>query len=253
MPLVTTTPSCRRQGEAMTEQNDQTLARYEFKEKPGDGAHWGVDEPYPEVVDELMRAIDSGLDFDSGFYSSKKEIKAGRIERRGDVMWASVSVSNDFDCEAVGEVDFPFAELVGKDRDGRMEVIARALNEARDKACEQQKDNEVVALYCIGRDKGEYHRWEFTYLRDVSDHGFDAPDAPPGDNYHRWGWQEVDTDDDSDITSSRPGGARGARAMSSRAFRGVPMCSDVVRESADACQCTFGGRRLWSSAEAVWT
>ena len=23
--------------------------------------------------------------------------------------------------------------------------------------------------------------------------------SPPGDSYHRWGWQEVDTDDDSDV------------------------------------------------------
>lgn len=176
--------------------NDQPPARYPFKKKPGDGAHWSVSEPYPEVVDELMRAIDSNLDFDTGFYSSKKEITCGRIERRGDVMWASVSVSDDFDCEAVGEVDFPFADLVGKDRDGRMEVIAARLDEAEDKAREQQKDNEAAALYCIGRDEGEYHRWEFTYLRDVSDHGFEQP---PGDSYHRWGFQEVDTDDDSDI------------------------------------------------------
>ena len=86
----------------MTEKN-QTPARYSFNKRPGDGAHWGVDEPYDEVIAELIRAIDSGLDFDTGFYSSKKEIESGRIARRGDVMWASVSVSDDFDNEAVGE------------------------------------------------------------------------------------------------------------------------------------------------------
>lgn len=183
-----------------TQQNEPP-ARYEFKKKPGDGAHWGVSEPYPEVVDELMRAIDSNLDFDTGWYSSKKEIESGRIERRGDVMWASVSVSDDFDCEAVGEADFPFAELVGKNRDERMEIIAARLDEAADRARDQQKDNEVAALYCVGEDNshrgwGRLCQWQFTYLRDVSGHGFDSP---PGDSYHRWGWQEVDTDDDSDI------------------------------------------------------
>jgi hypothetical protein len=181
----------------MTEQNDdQTPARYPFKKKAGDGAHWGVDEPYPEVIEELMRAIDSGLDFDTGWYSSKKEIESGRVERRGDVMWASVSVSDDFDNEAVGEADFPFADLVGKDSDERMKVIGAALDAARDMARDSQRDNESAAMYCIGRDEGPgARRWTFTFLRDVSGHGFDAP---PGDSYHRWGFQEVDTDDDSD-------------------------------------------------------
>jgi hypothetical protein len=179
----------------MTKQK-QPPAIYAFNKRPGDGAHWGVDEPYPEVIEELMRALDSNLDFDTGWYSSKKEIESGRVERRGDVMWASVSKSDDFDNEAVGEADFPFADLVGKDSDERMTVIGAALDAARDMARDSQRDNESAAIYCIGRDEGAgLRRWTFTYLRDVSGFGFEKP---PGDSYHRWGWQEVDTDDDSD-------------------------------------------------------
>ena len=46
----------------MTKQK-QTPAIYAFNKKPGDGAHHGVDSQYDAVVDELMRALDSGLDF----------------------------------------------------------------------------------------------------------------------------------------------------------------------------------------------
>jgi len=180
----------------MTKQK-QTPAIYAFNKKPGDGAHHGVDSPYDAVVDELMRALDSGLDFDSGWYASKKEIESGRVARRGDVVWTSVSVSDDFDNEAVGEADFPFADLVGKDRDARMATIGTALDAARDKARDNQRDNEVATLYCIGRDEGAAsRRWTFTFLRDMSMFGFAAP---PGDYHHRWGWQEVDTYDEDDI------------------------------------------------------
>jgi len=189
-PLVTTTPSPDDGRRTTMQDNDASApATFTFNHR-GDGAKWSVSDFYEDFESELIRALSSGLDFDTGFYGVKKEIESGRIERRGDTIFVTVSVSDDFDCEGVGEVSFPAIDLT-------VDAVKAALDEALDAARENQRDNEVAALYLVGKDQGPgMSPWSFTFLRDMSGYDFESP---PGDSYHRWGWQEVDTDDDSDV------------------------------------------------------
>lgn len=175
----------------MQDNDTPATATFTFNRR-GDGAKWSVSDFYEAFESELIRALSSGLDFDTGFYGVKKEIESGRIERRGDTIFVTVSVSDDFDCEGIGEATCLAADLTTS-----LDALHRALDAAEESARENQRDNEVVALYLVGKDQGPgMSPWSFTFLRDMSGHGFDSP---PGDSYHRWGWQEVDTDDDSDV------------------------------------------------------
>jgi hypothetical protein len=74
-----------------------------------------------------------------------------------------------------------------------VEQLRKAISAAWDEALKNKRDNEVYAGYSIGTRSGKNHRgrkrenWQFTYLVNIS--GLDM-DFPPGDNYHKWGWQE---------------------------------------------------------------
>ncbi len=167
-----------------------------FNKPGGSGAHRGVSDFYDAFKSELVRALRSGQDFDTGWYGVKHEIESGRIWRRGDELGADVSVSDDFDCEGTGSVviKVPSDIDLATNVDDAVDAIVDALDSAQDLAGESQLDNTTVGMYCVGKDGG----WQFTFLTDLAG---DGADAPPGDAYHRWGWQEVDTDDDQDLSA----------------------------------------------------
>ena len=177
----------------------------------GDGAHCGIADWYPAKRDALRRALKSGQPFDTGWYSSKKEIASARISSwEGDAIQVEVSVSDDFDTPGHGSSTCR----------PTLRSIERALYRAWDEANEAQKDNRQYRGYsvvhwsveipkwlrgpgCYPRERRKrYHKKQLQcvdyfiapvdndrFLNAAGDH-FD--DGPPGDNYHHWGWQRSD-------------------------------------------------------------
>lgn len=171
-----------------------------FNYRNGDGAKWGPGDWYDDFRAELVRALKTGKDFDTGWYGVKKEIQSARIRRDGSKLWVEVSVSNDFDItgQSEGWMDLSPHDLSS---DASTERCLDAFTEEIDKtllaAEDDQKDNDFIGMFVVGKDQGPgMSPWQLTFLVDFSGHGFDVP---PGDSYHRWGWQEVETDDDLDM------------------------------------------------------
>lgn len=169
-----------------------------FNYTRSDGASWGASSFYEDFEKELARAIKCEQVFDTGWYSVKKEIESARIWRVGSRLHVEASVSNDFDEEghSDGWIDIPQSYLAAPD-DAGLEGILDALKKEIDKtvaAAEESRDDDAsVGLYIIGEDRGAgMSPWKYTYLQDLTGIG---SERPPGDYYHRWGWQEVNTDD----------------------------------------------------------
>lgn len=161
----------------------------------GDGAHHGISDWYEEKEKALEAALASGADFDTGWYSSKKEIASGRIFRSGDVITCEASCSDDFDTEGSGQKTIPAEGAT-------LDAIREALDAALDDAGADKTENEPYigfsvhkrvkryAVYCGGKPQGRptYGQgWVETLIipKDGDDTG-----TPPGDNYHQWGWQQ---------------------------------------------------------------
>ena len=171
-----------------------------FNYRNGDGAKWGPGDWYDDFREELVRALKSGEDFDTGWYGVKKEIQSARIWRDGRKLCVQVSVSNDFDIEGTcdGWLDLSGRLLVTEQHvEDFLEDFKEEIDKTLAAAEDNQKDNDFIGMFLIGKDQGPgMSPWTLTFLVDWSGHGFDSP---PGDSYHRWGWQEVETDDDLDM------------------------------------------------------
>lgn len=150
-----------------------------------DGAHWGIEDWYSELEAAIVEALARGKRapaWTTDWYCSKKEIASGKITCVGGRIIAEASVSDDFDTDGRGEVAIPFTTNLDK--------IRAALVAAWNAANDDQRENRLYQGYCVG--KGD--EWEFTVILPAGE-GYDL-DAPPGDNYHRWGWQEVEDGED---------------------------------------------------------
>jgi hypothetical protein len=166
----------------------------------GDGAHWGITNHYDEIRQGILAAIGSGKDFDTGWYSSKKEIWSGRIIRLNDTFVCQGSCSDDFDTEGFGEEVIEVRH--GEPPEAALERICEALDRAMEGAEENRKDNQVYAGWSIGQahpETGARINWLYTYIQPVGDGGF--MDRPPGDNYHWWGWDDIDPDEEQDCSA----------------------------------------------------
>lgn len=165
---------------------EQAAARVEAEPLPRswhDGAHCGLTDWYPELEAAIVEALARGKRapaWTTDWYGSKKEIASARITCAVGQITVEVSVSDDFDTEGRGEVTIPFTANLDK--------IRAAVDAAWDNASDEQRENRVYQGYSVGRGK----RWEFTVIVPVGLH----LDVPPGDNYHRWGWQEVEDGED---------------------------------------------------------
>jgi hypothetical protein len=163
----------------------------------GDGAHCGLTDWYPNKERALKRALKRQQPFDTGWYGSKKEIASARVYSvDGKEVLVEVSVSDDFDTEGMGSATAARGAVpvtIGSVQD----AIYRAWEEAES----NQKDNRVYAGFSIlrntirhgayagGKPVGKGHRgqsWVETFLIDLCGLG---TDCPPGDNYHKWGFQ----------------------------------------------------------------
>jgi hypothetical protein len=166
----------------------------------GDGAHCGLGDWYPEKEKALELALKSGKPFDTGWYSSKKEIASARISSDdGFIVKVEVSVSDDFDTTGMGNAIVPSKNL---------EDVRTTIYKAWDEAEGDQKDNREYRGYSIIHYSTTIPEWRKrdnvcpiekrkrygrkqpqcvdTYIANCSGWG---ADSPPGDNYHFWGWQ----------------------------------------------------------------
>lgn len=149
-----------------------------------DGAHCGLTDWYPPLEAAITAALARGKSYawTTGWYASKKEIASACITQRDGEITVEVSVSDDFDTNGSGEQTIRFTKNLDRIRD----AISAAWTEAN----RDRRDNEVYAGFSVGRGGG----WEFTLILPVG-WGHEM-DVPPGDNYHRWGWQEVEDGED---------------------------------------------------------
>lgn len=166
---------------------DSPSVRVELPQLPafasGDGAKWGISDFYEEKEAALRQALADGQDFTTGWYASKKEIASGCVARTGRVITCSASVSDDFDGEGTAHA----AVRAGKQSvDQLFEAIVRTLDKALAEARKNLAANSPVCLWTVLDPDG---RWIETYLESTSD-AFGDDDGPPGDYYHRWGWQK---------------------------------------------------------------
>ena len=156
-----------------------------------DGAHYGLADWYSEIERGIQDALNKNGSWTTGWYASKKEIAWANITVDGntDCITVEVSVSDDFDTPGMGICEVPRAQ--------DLEVIREAIYEAWEKAEKDKDDNRVYVGYSITTCTQGRIAWVETYIkqRDIypickffSWRG--SEDFPPGDSYHKWGFQE---------------------------------------------------------------
>ena len=155
-----------------------------------DAAKWDITDFYPEHEKALRDVIAIGGDWDTGWYACKKEIQSGRVWSNGSEVICYASVSDDFDTEGYGESSFSLTPEIAEDVDHIMELIESHLYAALESAQQDRSDNALYLGYSVGEadESGRPVNWLYTYITPQG-WGGDL-DAPPGDNYHEWGWQD---------------------------------------------------------------
>lgn len=159
---------------------DPSLAAEPLPRTWNDGAHCGLTDWYEPLEAAITAALDRGKGYawTTGWYASKKEIASACITHRDGEIAVEVSVSDDFDGSGLGWKTIRFTTDLDR--------IRAAIDAAWQAAEGDQRDNRCYAGFSVGR--GE--KWEYTLVLPHGDGCF--MDEPPGDNYHRWGWQEVE-------------------------------------------------------------
>jgi hypothetical protein len=153
----------------------------------GDGTKWGPSDFYDDVRKLIADAFASGLDWDTSWLGCKKEILSSQFIRVGNTVFVTVSVSDDFDTNGTGESSFIIED--GDTEEIFFAKLEKAADEAHAAADADRKDNEEYIGFKVGLippDADKCVPWEWTYLFNRGGHA-----VPPGDNYYRWGWQEV--------------------------------------------------------------
>ena len=163
----------------MQEIPDNEIFEFSDNFNRGDMTKWGASDFYDDKREEIMKAIASKLPFETGWGGCKKEILSSQIVYDGNFFDCSVSVSDDFDTEGMGD----FCANRGETDEETMDNIKKALCQAADLAEENQKDNRVYRGFSIIDKNGG---WTETYIQDTGSWG---SEYPPGDNYHQWGFQ----------------------------------------------------------------
>lgn len=158
---------------------------FEFSEpfRRGDLTKWGASDWYDDKRTELIAAITSGKCFDTGWHGCKKEILSTCISRVDGIVECSVSVSDDFDTEGTGTVTLTVEP--GESPETTLERMEKALDEAHAQANQCRKDNQVYRGFSVTDKTGS---WVETYVQAWE--GSEYYSQPPGDEYHRWGWQK---------------------------------------------------------------
>lgn len=147
----------------------------------GDGSHHGLGDFYPRVREQLAEQLHKGPQhsWQTEWFGSKKEIASGRIGCVDGKIHLEASCSDDFDTEGYAEKTIDFTTDI--------DLISEHMDSLLDAAQSNREDNEPYAGFRVGREG----RWEQTYLVDKNG---EYLDGPPGDNYHRWGWADIEED-----------------------------------------------------------
>lgn len=141
-----------------------------------DGAHWGLHDWYPEGEKALEEVLAEHVPFDTGWYTSKKEIASARISSvNAELIRVEVSVFDDFDTEGSAAITSKSWSLEG---------IRGAIDKAWGMAETNRRENQAYFGYSIHQYTGERHAWVETYLVNLSD-----CNVPGGDYYYWFGWQ----------------------------------------------------------------
>jgi hypothetical protein len=159
-----------------------------------DQTKWGPTDFYDPDRATMAQAFASGLDFETPWLSCKKEILSSQITRSKGIVSVTVSVSDDFDTNGTGESSFRVTKATTEEQ--FFDKLGKAGDEAWNAADEDRQGNQSYLGYSVGPVDAEGNSpWVCTYIVNLM--GFDTP---PGDNYHRWGWQEVEDDEDPTAT-----------------------------------------------------
>lgn len=153
----------------------------------GDGTKWGPSDFYDDVRKLIADAFASGLDWETRWLSCKHESLSSRFIRTGSTLTVEVSVSDVMDTNGRGESTFTIED--GDTEKVFFTNLDTAADEAHNKAITNQKENSPYIGFSIGLIPDNADSpvlWEWTYLFNRGGHA-----VPPGDNYYRWGWQEV--------------------------------------------------------------
>jgi hypothetical protein len=149
----------------------------------GDGAHCGLSDWYKEGEAELTAVIAERVPFDTGWYSSKKEIASARIwSEDGIEIKVEASVSDDFDTEGLGYTSTT---------DWTVDAVQQCISIAWDKAEQARNEAQRYEGFSVLQHREDGTAWVETYLVNIG-----WGDYPPlGENYYWWGWQYDGADD----------------------------------------------------------
>jgi hypothetical protein len=150
----------------------------------GDGAHCGLSDWYKDGEAELTAVIAERVPFDTGWYSSKKEIASARIwSEDGVKIKVEASVSDDFDTEGLG---------YASTEEWTVDAVQGCVSKAWDKAEQARDEAQEFEGFTVLQHRPDGAAWVETYLVNI---GWGENLGPPGDNYHWWGWQYDGADD----------------------------------------------------------
>lgn len=144
-----------------------------------DGSHRGLGDWYPDLEEQITKALTAGESFTTDWYASKHEVASAKITADAETqkITIEVQVSDDFDETGTGDIYIPYTT--------DLEVIREAIYKAWDGAEQDRKDNSTVDMWIIEKEGS----WVETYLVDKDPYCI-CNDVPPGDEYHKWGWQD---------------------------------------------------------------
>lgn len=154
---------------------------YAFPKISSDGTRWGPTDFYDNVARDVVLAMRSGMDFDTGWMSCKKECLSSRVSRTAGITTFTVSVFDDFDTSGTGEAQ---ARIRVKNRTDEqiLAAIEKLGASAHAQADDDMRTNAGYAGFSVF-DHANGHCVE-TYLVNLC-----GSSQPPGDNYSFWGWQ----------------------------------------------------------------
>lgn len=149
----------------------------------GDGAHCGLSDWYKDGEAELTAALAERVPFDTGWYSSKKEIASARIwSEDGVKIKVEACVTDDFDTEGLG---------YASTEEWTVDAVQGCVSKAWDKAEQARDEAQEFEGFTVLQHREDGATWVETYLVNIGWGDY----APPGDNYAWWGWQYDGADD----------------------------------------------------------
>lgn len=196
-----------------------------------DGSHWGITDWYEDIENALLAVLESGEDFDTGWYASKKEIWSGRVSLSGATFTLQASCSDDFDTEGRGS--FKLEVDPSEPPEAMLERIRGGLDQALEEAETNRRDNQVYAGWSVGQlnDDGTRLNWLYTYIQPLGEgHHYDEP---PGGNYFHWGWDDQDPEEEGIAEEWAEGNGQK-----------YPDLPDDIREAFEEFILSYGGESM---------